>query len=74
MRRALCWLASLFLCLRLGAEEIVVASYNVENYLRMDRRVDNKNLKDAPKPESEIEGQTPDRVLSNVLDSVEVPR
>jgi endonuclease/exonuclease/phosphatase family metal-dependent hydrolase len=55
MRRAVCWLASLFFCLRLGAEEIVFASYNVENYLRMDRRVENKNLKDAPKPESEIE-------------------
>lgn len=55
MRRAILWLASLFFCLRLGAEEIVFASYNVENYLRMDRRVENKNLKDAPKPESEIE-------------------
>lgn len=55
MRRAVLWLASLFLCLRLGAEEIVFASYNVENYLPMDRRVENKRLKDAPKPESEIE-------------------
>jgi endonuclease/exonuclease/phosphatase family metal-dependent hydrolase len=55
MRRAVCWLASLFLCLHAGAEEIVFAAYNVQNYLRMDRRVDNKSLKDAPKPESEIE-------------------
>jgi len=55
MRRAILWLVSLIFSLRLGAEEIVFASYNVENYLRMDRRVENKNLKDAPKPESEIE-------------------
>jgi endonuclease/exonuclease/phosphatase family metal-dependent hydrolase len=55
MRRAICGLASLFFCLQLAAEEIVVASYNVQNYLRMDRRVENKNLKNAPKPESEIE-------------------
>jgi endonuclease/exonuclease/phosphatase family metal-dependent hydrolase len=55
MRRAVCWLASLFFCLRLGAEDIVFASYNVQNYLRMDRRVENKNLKNAPKPENEIE-------------------
>jgi endonuclease/exonuclease/phosphatase family metal-dependent hydrolase len=55
MRRAVFWLASLFFCFRLHAEDIVVASYNVQNYLRMDRRVENKNLKNAPKPESEIE-------------------
>lgn len=28
-------------------------SYNVENWLTMDRRVGNENLKDAPKPDSE---------------------
>ena len=28
--------------------------YNVQNYLPMDRRVDGKSLKNAPKPESEI--------------------
>lgn len=33
---------------------MVVASYNVENYLRMERRVDGKTIPDAPKPESEI--------------------
>jgi endonuclease/exonuclease/phosphatase family metal-dependent hydrolase len=55
MRRAVCWLASLFFCLRLGAEEVVFAAYNVQNYLLMDRRVDGKNLKGAPKPEAEID-------------------
>jgi len=55
MRRAVFLLASLFVGFRLGAEDIVVASYNVQNYLRMDRRVENKNLKNAPKPESEIQ-------------------
>ncbi len=29
--------------------------YNVRNYLNMDRRVDGKYVKDAPKPEAEIE-------------------
>ena len=58
MHRSLCWLTvffSLLFCLRLDAEEIVFASYNVQNYLPMDRRVDGKYLKNAPKPESEIE-------------------
>jgi endonuclease/exonuclease/phosphatase family metal-dependent hydrolase len=54
MRRTLGFLAGLFCLLRLGAEEIVVASYNVENYLPMDRRVDGRTVKDAPKPEEEI--------------------
>lgn len=54
MRRSLCWLLWLALSLRLDAEEIVFAAYNVQNYLEMDRRVDGKNLKNAPKPESEI--------------------
>jgi len=31
-----------------------VASYNVENYLKMERRVDGKVVPDAPKPEEEI--------------------
>lgn len=37
-----------------GAEEVVIASYNVENYLRMERRVDGRMVPDAPKPENEI--------------------
>ena len=38
----------------LSARSVVVASYNVENYLRMERRVDGKTVPDAPKPEGEI--------------------
>ncbi len=34
--------------------EAVIASYNLENYLRMERRVDGKKAEDAPKPEEEI--------------------
>jgi len=34
---------------------IVVASYNVLNYLPMERRVDGNSVPDAPKPEREIE-------------------
>lgn len=36
------------------SRDIVVASYNVQNYLTTDRRVDGKSEKSAPKPESEI--------------------
>ncbi|MFZ4776458.1 MAG: endonuclease/exonuclease/phosphatase family protein [Terrimicrobiaceae bacterium] len=38
----------------LESGEVVVASYNLENYLRMERRVDGKMVDDAPKPEEEI--------------------
>jgi len=37
-----------------ASDEIVVASYNLENYIRMDRREGNEHLKNAPKPEKEI--------------------
>lgn len=37
-----------------SGRDIVIASYNVENYLSTDRRVDGKSEKSAPKPESEI--------------------
>ena len=36
------------------AGNVVVASYNVENYLKMERKVDGKTVPDAPKPEQEI--------------------
>lgn len=39
----------------LRAGEVVVASYNLENYLRMERRVDGKKVLDAPKPAEEVE-------------------
>ncbi|MEC5128359.1 endonuclease/exonuclease/phosphatase family protein [Verrucomicrobiales bacterium BCK34] len=37
-----------------AAEPITVVSYNLKNYLAMDRRVDGETLEDAPKPEREI--------------------
>jgi endonuclease/exonuclease/phosphatase family metal-dependent hydrolase len=37
-----------------AASPLKVASYNVENYLPMDRMEDGKNLQNAPKPEKEI--------------------
>lgn len=40
--------------LRLGAKDVVVASFNLQNYLPMERRVDGKTVPDAPKPEEEI--------------------
>jgi endonuclease/exonuclease/phosphatase family metal-dependent hydrolase len=54
MRTAACWLLGLLLCCPLLGKEIVVASYNVENYLLVDRRKDGVAIKDAPKPEQEI--------------------
>ena len=54
MRKVACWFLSLFLCGPLVSKEIVVASYNVENYLLIDRRKDGVVMKDAPKPEQEI--------------------
>jgi endonuclease/exonuclease/phosphatase family metal-dependent hydrolase len=36
------------------SKDVVVASFNVENYLKMERRVDGKTVQNAPKPEEEI--------------------
>ena len=47
-------LLGLLLAGNLRAGNVVVASYNVENYLKMERRVDGKTVPDAPKPEQEI--------------------
>lgn len=47
-------LLGLLLAGNLSASNVVVASYNVENYLKMERRVDGKTVPDAPKPEQEI--------------------
>ena len=55
MRRAAVWLFFLPVFLPcLDAAEIVFASYNVQNYLPMDRRANNQKVAAAPKPESEI--------------------
>lgn len=37
-----------------SGKEVVVASYNLENYLKMERRVEGRTIPDAPKPEAEI--------------------
>ncbi len=37
------------------SNELTVMSYNVRNYLRMDRYIDNVQQPDTPKPEKEIE-------------------
>ena len=47
-------LLGILLAGNLSASNVVVASYNVENYLKMERRVDGKTVPDAPKPEQEI--------------------
>ena len=47
-------LLGLLLAGNLRAGNVVVASYNVENYLKMERKVDGKTVPDAPKPEQEI--------------------
>lgn len=55
MRRAAVWLFLLFVFLpRLDAAEIIFASYNVQNYLPMDRSEKNQKVSAAPKPDSEI--------------------
>ena len=46
--------AIVFCSLPAGAKDVVVAAYNVQNYLTTDRRVDGRYEKSAPKPESEI--------------------
>ena len=54
MRKAACWLLSLLLCASLSAEEIIVASYNVQNYWLIDA-VNADLLVDEPaKPEQAI--------------------
>lgn len=50
---SLCLLA-IFFCHSLHARDVVFASYNLENYLKMERRVNGKTFPDAPKPEEEI--------------------
>jgi endonuclease/exonuclease/phosphatase family metal-dependent hydrolase len=55
MRRAAVGLFSFFfLFIRLHGEEVVFATYNVENYLPMSRSENGKRVANAGKPESEI--------------------
>lgn len=53
-KRLICLAWAFFLTVSLPAKEVVVASYNLENYLKMERRVNGKTIPEAPKPEEEI--------------------
>lgn len=53
-RRLFVSLLLIIFSVSLNAKDVVVASYNLENYLKMERRVDGKTVPDAPKPEEEI--------------------
>lgn len=44
--------------------QVVLAAYNVENFLRMDRWVDGKKVADSPKPEKEVQALM--RVLADI--------
>jgi endonuclease/exonuclease/phosphatase family metal-dependent hydrolase len=46
------------------AEDFVVAGYNLENYLRMDRRAKGEMVEDAPKPAHEIDSIV--RILTQI--------
>ncbi len=57
MKRHHFWIVPVTLGLLTGqlfARDVVVASYNVKNYLRMERRVGETTIPDATKPEEEI--------------------
>ncbi|MFM8717681.1 MAG: endonuclease/exonuclease/phosphatase family protein [Spartobacteria bacterium] len=72
-RGIFCWI--LFFCLPLlPAKEVVVAYYNLENYLPMPRVVDGKRVENAPKPESEIAALIAmlKRIRPDVLGVVEI--
>ena len=60
--QAVCWLAfPLFAC----AEAVRVATFNLQNYLIMDRMVDGKWKRDYPKPEKEK------RALRSILKKID---
>jgi endonuclease/exonuclease/phosphatase family metal-dependent hydrolase len=72
-RGIFCWI--LFFCLPvLPAKEVVVAYYNLENYLPMPRVVDGKRVENAPKPVSEIAALIAmlKRIRPDVLGVVEI--
>ncbi len=54
MRKAACWFLSFLLCGPLQGEEIVVASYNVGNYLLGNSETGTSLIKEPAKPEAEI--------------------
>lgn len=50
----ICALLSLPFCPAALAGEFTFVSYNLKNYLKMDRRVDGELVREAPKPEAEV--------------------
>jgi endonuclease/exonuclease/phosphatase family metal-dependent hydrolase len=54
MRKAVCWFLSFLLCGPLQSEEIVVASYNVGNYLLGNSEAGTSLTNEPAKPEAEI--------------------
>ena len=53
MRKAACWLLSVLLCASLSGEEIIVASYNVQNYWLLDSAIEHP-LIDEQQPQQAI--------------------
>jgi endonuclease/exonuclease/phosphatase family metal-dependent hydrolase len=74
MRKAACWLLSLFLCSPLLSDEIVVASYNVENYWLVERETSASLIKEPPKPEGEIAAviKVLNRIKPDILGVMEI--
>jgi len=66
--------ALLILSVSLQAKDVVVASYNLQNYLKMERRVDGKTVPDAPKPEKETAAaiEVLKQIQSDILGVVEM--
>ena len=60
--RPFCFFLFSFVCF--GGERVRVASYNVRNYLLMDRLVAGRWVEDSPKPE--IENRIVRSIIKNV--------
>jgi endonuclease/exonuclease/phosphatase family metal-dependent hydrolase len=54
MRKAVCWLLSFLLCASLSGEEIIIASYNVQNYWLLDSANEHPLIDEQAKSEQAI--------------------
>ena len=72
-RGIFCWVL-LFFLQPLSAKEVVVAYYNLENYLLMPRVIDGRRVENAPKPEPEISALLAmlKRIRPDILGIVEI--
>ena len=72
-RGIFCWVL-LFFLQPLAAKEVVVAYYNLENYLLMPRVIDGRRVESVPKPESEISAVLAmlKRIRPDILGIVEI--